>query len=155
MKKFGCLVLFVFLGLLVALPARAQAVMVGVGPVVVGVGPVAPVVPMAPVEPVCSWGYYPYYPYACAPYGYYGPNWFVNGYFIGAGPWLHFHYGRPMGYFQRFPYRRGYDYGYRSGYSYGRVPYRATRTMPHNAMRGFRAVNPARGAVRFGGWHRR
>jgi hypothetical protein len=37
--------------------------------------------------PVCQWGYYPYYPYACAPYGYYGPQWFVSGLFIGAGPW--------------------------------------------------------------------
>ena len=36
--------------------------------------------------PVCSYGYYNYAPYACAPYGYYGPNWFVGGIFIGAGP---------------------------------------------------------------------
>jgi len=39
--------------------------------------------------PVCAYGYYPYYPYACAPYGYYGPDWFVGGVFIGAGPWFH------------------------------------------------------------------
>ena len=37
--------------------------------------------------PVCSYGYYNYYPYACAPYGYYGPDWFASGVFIGAGPW--------------------------------------------------------------------
>ncbi len=36
--------------------------------------------------PVCSWGYYSYYPYACAPYGYYGPSWFLGGVFIGAAP---------------------------------------------------------------------
>jgi len=35
--------------------------------------------------PVCRYGYYDYYPYACAPYGYYGPDWFVGGVFIGAG----------------------------------------------------------------------
>lgn len=39
--------------------------------------------------PVCPYGYYDYAPYACAPYGYYGPEWFVNGIFIGAGPWFH------------------------------------------------------------------
>ena len=42
--------------------------------------------------PVCAYGYYGYYPYACAPYGYYGPNYFVNGVFIGAGPWYHGYY---------------------------------------------------------------
>jgi len=39
--------------------------------------------------PVCPYGYYDYPPYECAPYGYYGPTWFVNGVFIGAGPWFH------------------------------------------------------------------
>lgn len=39
--------------------------------------------------PVCPYGYYDVPPYACAPYGYYGPEWFVNGVFIGAGPWFH------------------------------------------------------------------
>src|SRR5580765_121921 len=54
------------------------AVGVGVAPAYVVSGP-----------PVCAYGYYNYYPYACAPYGYYGPNYFVNGIFIGAGPWYH------------------------------------------------------------------
>jgi hypothetical protein len=40
-------------------------------------------------EPGCPYGYYDYAPYACAPYGYYGPEWFVGGAFIGAGPWFH------------------------------------------------------------------
>ena len=40
-------------------------------------------------EPVCPYGYYDYAPYACAPYGYYGPEWFTGGFFIGAGPWFH------------------------------------------------------------------
>jgi hypothetical protein len=39
--------------------------------------------------PVCPYGYYDAPPYACAPYGYYGPEWFVGGAFIGAGPWFH------------------------------------------------------------------
>lgn len=39
--------------------------------------------------PVCPYGYYDVPPYQCAPYGYYGPEWFVNGLFIGAGPWFH------------------------------------------------------------------
>jgi hypothetical protein len=40
--------------------------------------------------PVCSYGYYDYAPYRCAPYGYYGPEWFSGGgIFIGAGPWFH------------------------------------------------------------------
>jgi len=42
-------------------------------------------------EPVCPYGYYDYAPYACAPYGYYGPEWFTGGVFIGAGPWFHGH----------------------------------------------------------------
>ena len=46
----------------------------GVGPVAVGVGP----------APVCDYGYYGYYPYACAPYGYYGPDYFLSGVFIRA-----------------------------------------------------------------------
>lgn len=43
--------------------------------------------------PVCPYGYYDYPPYNCAPYGYYGPEWFTNGVFIGAGPWFHGHPG--------------------------------------------------------------
>jgi hypothetical protein len=39
--------------------------------------------------PVCPYGYYDVPPYACAPYGYYGPEWFVGGVFVGAGPWFH------------------------------------------------------------------
>lgn len=41
------------------------------------------------VAPVCPYGYFSYPPYNCAPYGYYGPDWFVGGVFIGAGPWFH------------------------------------------------------------------
>jgi len=39
--------------------------------------------------PNCPYGYYETSPYYCAPDGYYGPEWFPNGVFIGAGPWYH------------------------------------------------------------------
>ena len=39
------------------------------------------------VAPACPYGYFDYAPYNCAPYGYYGPDWFTGGVFIGAGPW--------------------------------------------------------------------
>jgi hypothetical protein len=39
--------------------------------------------------PICPYGYFDYAPYDCAPYGYYGPDWFVGGLFLGAGPWFH------------------------------------------------------------------
>src|ERR1700685_4041183 len=41
------------------------------------------------VAPECPYGYYDVAPYDCAPYGYYGPEWFTGGVFIGAGPWFH------------------------------------------------------------------
>lgn len=39
--------------------------------------------------PDCPYGYYAAAPYDCAPFGYYGPEWFAGGEFIGAGPWFH------------------------------------------------------------------
>jgi hypothetical protein len=41
------------------------------------------------VAPDCPYGYYDVAPYACAPAGYYGPEWFDSGVFVGAGPWFH------------------------------------------------------------------
>lgn len=59
--------------------------------------------------PVCPYGYFDYAPYDCAPYGYYGPDWFVGGIFIGAGPWFH----GPRGFHghvdNRFDPHRGYN----------------------------------------------
>jgi hypothetical protein len=40
-------------------------------------------------QPVCPYGYFDYPPYNCAPFGYYGPQWFQGGVFLGAGPWYH------------------------------------------------------------------
>jgi len=80
----------------ISTPSHAQ---VGIG---VQIGP----------TPVCPYGYYDYPPYQCAPYGYYGPEWFTNGVFIGAGPWFH----GPRGFYGHVD--RHYDphYGYRGGY---------------------------------------
>jgi hypothetical protein len=87
---------YVALLALLALPlAFAQAeVRVGVG---IGVGP-----GYVAAAPVCAYGYYPDYPYACAPSGYYGPEWFSGGVFIGAGPWYH-----------------GWGHGYYGGWGHG------------------------------------
>ncbi len=41
------------------------------------------------VAPECPYGYYDVAPYNCAPAGYYGPEWFNDGVFIGVGPWFH------------------------------------------------------------------
>jgi hypothetical protein len=41
------------------------------------------------VAPECPYGYYDVAPYNCAPAGYYGPEWFNSGVFIGVGPWFH------------------------------------------------------------------
>ena len=102
MRSFR-VVLIAMLAVLFVVPFAATAnAQVAVG---VGVGPAVVADPGYYGPPECAWGYYPYYPYACAPYGYYGPNWFYGGVFIGAGPW----YG--WGY-------RGY--GYRGGYYGGR-----------------------------------
>lgn len=69
---FLLLAAVVAFGLTAAAPqARAQ--------VAVQVGP----------APDCPYGYYDVAPYNCAPAGYYGPEWFTDGVFIGVGPWFH------------------------------------------------------------------
>ena len=40
------------------------------------------------VAPECPYGYYDVAPYSCAPTGYYGPEWFNGGAFVGVGPWF-------------------------------------------------------------------
>jgi hypothetical protein len=51
--------------------------------------PAVPAAFEADAAPECPYGYYDHAPYACAPYGYYGAEWFAKGTFIGAGPWFH------------------------------------------------------------------
>ena len=58
--------------------------------------------------PVCPYGYFDYAPYDCAPYGYYGPDWFLGGVFIGAGPWFHGHSGFYGHVDNRYDPRHGY-----------------------------------------------
>src|ERR1019366_3170607 len=106
--------------------------------VAIGVGPGYYVGP-----PVCAYGYYGYSPYACAPYGYYGPNWFVGGVFLGAGPWYGGYYGQGAwgrGYYGRGGYRLGYNGrggpGYGRGYSNGAYGGRGYAGGPGGGYRG-------------------
>jgi hypothetical protein len=93
--KYVLIAAFALLFISAVPPARAQ---VSIG---IGIG----------AEPVCSYGYYGYAPYRCAPYGYYGPEWFNGGRFVGAGRW---HQG-PAFYGH---VNRSYDprFGYRGAY---------------------------------------
>src|SRR5712664_484705 len=99
--------------------------------------------------PICSYGYYGYYPYDCAPYGYYGPDYFVSGVFIGAGPWFHGFYGRP-GFYGRGFYGRGF---YGRGF-YGRPGF-ADRGRGFGGRGGFEHGGFDRGGFRGGdrGFH--
>jgi hypothetical protein len=76
------------------------------------------------VAPVCPYGYFSYAPYNCAPYGFYGPDWFAGGIFIGAGPWFH----GPRGFYGHVDERYDPNHGY------------------HGPM-------PVRGEQAFGGFH--
>ena len=74
------------------------------------------------VEPVCPYGYYEVPPYNCAPDGYYGPEWFSGGVFIGAGPWYHGH--------EHFYGHVDHHYDYRKGY-HGPFPARGEHPAEH------------------------
>jgi hypothetical protein len=74
------------------------------------------------VAPECPYGYFDYAPYPCAPYGYYGPDWFNGGFFIGAGPWFH----GPHGFYGHVDNR----YDPRHGY-HGPMPDRGERAFNH------------------------
>jgi hypothetical protein len=71
-SKFFVLVTLAAICFLVTAPTTQAQVSVNVG-----------------VAPDCPYGYYDVAPYDCAPYGYYGPEWFTGGVFIGVGPWFH------------------------------------------------------------------
>ena len=51
----------------------------------------------AGAQPICKYGYYGYAPYACAPHGFYGPDYFYNGIFVGVGPWADWGYTHGWG----------------------------------------------------------
>jgi hypothetical protein len=101
-----------------AVAALAMALLVAPAPqaqaqITVQIGP----------APACPYGYFPYPPYNCAPWGYYGPEWFRGGFFVGAGPW--FHGPRDWhGHVNRF-------YDPRHGY-HGRLPHRGERDQWEN-----------------------
>jgi hypothetical protein len=76
MTRLKYLVFIAVAGICFAATAPNAGAQVSIG---VSVGP----------APECPYGYYDTPPYGCAPYGYYGPEWFTGGVFIGAGPWFH------------------------------------------------------------------
>jgi hypothetical protein len=77
------------------------------------------------VAPDCPYGYYDVAPYACAPAGYYGPEWFSGGVFIGAGPWFH-----GSGEFRGHVNNRFHpDHGYK-----GPVPERGEKAVPEKRV---------------------
>lgn len=86
---------FVFLALIVAM---VSSVSVAPAQVAINIG----------VAPICPYGYFEYAPYPCAPYGYYGPDWFTGGIFIGAGPWFH----GPRGFYGHVDNRYDPHHGY-------------------------------------------
>lgn len=73
--------------------------------------------------PECPYGYYEVPPYNCAPYGYYGPEWFTGGIFIGAGPWFH----GPRDFHGHVDHHFDYRHGYHGGY-----PARGERPVEHH-----------------------
>jgi len=135
LRLFGLLGIALAIGLFSVPNANAQRVTFGVG---IG-GPA-----YYGTAPVCAYGYYDYYPYACAPYGFYGPDWFTGGVFIGAGPWFHGYghgyygrgYGYRGGYYGRGGYGRGFDRGYRGGDFHGGNGYRGGDFHGGNGYRG-------------------
>jgi len=106
LKSFASLAVFVAF---VSAGSVAPAAQIGIG---VNIGP----------APVCPYGYFDYAPYDCAPYGYYGPDWFNGGLFIGAGPWFH----GPHGFYGHVDNR----YDPHNGY-HGPLPERGAQPFQH------------------------
>lgn len=108
MNRFKCLALvavaLVAICLTVGAPTAAAQVSIQIG-----------------AAPECPYGYYDVAPYNCAPYGYYGPEWFTGGVFIGAGPWFH----GPAGFRGHVDHRFHPEHGYR-----GPLPNRGERPEP-------------------------
>jgi hypothetical protein len=105
---------------LVMLSAVAGCCMLAVAPKAMALGQISVQIGAAPE---CPYGYYDSAPYRCAPYGYYGQEWFSGGAFVGAGPWFH---GREdfRGHVNN---RLHVDNGYK-----GRLPERGEKAEPNN-----------------------
>jgi hypothetical protein len=131
---------YLFLLALLALPAAYAQAQVSIG---VQIGPSYG---FYNPPPVCPYGFYSYYPFDCAPYGYWGPSYFVDGAFIGVGPWNNFFYSYPS-YYRPFYFNSGFGFhdgfrrfhgddhfhdGFRSFHNDGRF---------RNDGRGYRAYN--------------
>jgi hypothetical protein len=86
--------------------------------------------------PDCPYGYYEVPPYNCAPDGYYGPEWFSGGLFIGAGPWFH----GP----ERFYGHVDHGLDFRKGYR-GPIPARGERPAERRAEFHGQAMHDAHG----------
>lgn len=56
--------------LVMAIPAAQAQISISIGP-----------------QPQCPYGDYDYAPYRCSPSGYYGPQYFNGGGFVGVEPW--------------------------------------------------------------------
>jgi hypothetical protein len=110
-------------------PGNRASAQVGIG---VNIGP----------PPVCPYGYYEVPPYNCAPDGYYGPEWFTGGLFLGAGPWFHgpdHFYGHV---YHRFDFRHGYHGGFPAR---GEHPGEHHNEFHGNAMHDFHGHEAPRG----------
>lgn len=99
----------------------ALAVAVGIGVFLTACGHVGVVAGIGG-PPICPYGYYEAPPYNCAPDGYYGPEWFVGGAFIGAGPWYH----GPDHFYGHVDHRLDFRKGYR-----GPLPARGAAPAPN------------------------
>ena len=86
--------------------------------------------------PNCPYGYYETAPYDCAPDGYYGPEWFGGGVFVGAGPW----YRGP----NRFHGHVDHDFDVRRGYR-GPMPARGDRPGENRSQFRGQAMHDPRG----------
>jgi uncharacterized membrane protein YgcG len=96
-----------------ALIAIAAVVLLAAGtvaPAQIGIG-----VNIGPA-PICPYGYFDYAPYDC------GPDWFLGGVFLGAGPWFH----GPRGFYGHVDNR----YDPRNGY-HGPLPDRGAKPFTH------------------------
>ncbi len=92
--------------------------------------------------PSCPYGYYEVPPYNCAPDGYYGPEWFTGGVFIGAGPWFH----GPAHFVGHVDHHLDYREGYKGPY-----PARGAHPAEHRAEFHGEAMHDPHGHEAHGG----
>jgi hypothetical protein len=127
LKRIGILTSLV--AALCMLPSNYALAQVGVG---VSIGE----------PPICPYGYYEVPPYNCAPDGYYGPEWFSGGIFLGAGPWFH----GPEHFYGHVDHHFDYRHGYHGGFpARGEHPAEQRHEFHGNAMHDFHGHEAPRG----------